>query len=123
MRRRWRRGSREDRENTDRWMVSYADFVTLLFAVFTTLYALSHLDVGKVQQFAGSVRGAFSQTAPPVTEQPPPLIPGIKPLSPDVTGLEREFQEVLAPLKDKDSITLRRDDAGADRLARRRAAV
>lgn len=112
MRRRWRRGHREDRENTDRWMVSYADFVTLLFAVFTTLYALSHLDVGKVQQFAGSVRGAFTQTAPPVRPQQPPLIAGIKPVSPDVSGLEREFQEVLAPIKDKSAISLRRDDRG-----------
>ena len=32
---------KEDRENLDRWLVSYADFITLLFAFFVMLYAVT----------------------------------------------------------------------------------
>lgn len=96
-------------DNTDRWVVSYADFVTLLFAFFTIMYALSNLDVGKVELFAGSVRSAFNRTQ---VESRAQLIEGIAPLNPDMSGMEIELQEVLDPLKDKEGITLRRDPRG-----------
>jgi chemotaxis protein MotB len=40
--RRRRRG--EDYENLDRWLVSYADFMTLLFAFFVVMYAISSIN-------------------------------------------------------------------------------
>ncbi len=43
----------------DRWMVSYADFVTLLFAFFTTLYAISKVDAAKLATMATSMNKAF----------------------------------------------------------------
>ena len=39
-------------ENHERWLVSYADFVTLLFAFFVVMFAHSNMDKDKVQQFA-----------------------------------------------------------------------
>lgn len=105
-----RRRRHQDHENVDRWMVSYADFVTLLFAFFTTMYALSHLDLGKVEMFAGSVRSAFSVNK--VDRSNTKLIEGIAPVSPDVVGIESELQEVLDPLAEKKDITLRRDPRG-----------
>jgi chemotaxis protein MotB len=54
-----RRAGRDDPENTDRWIISYADFVTLLFAFFTTMYAISAVDSKKLDQFVGSMRQAF----------------------------------------------------------------
>ena len=35
------------RENLERWLVSYADFVTLLFAFFVVMYAVSSVNEGK----------------------------------------------------------------------------
>ena len=35
----------EEHENLERWLVSYADFMTLLFATFVVLYALAQSDV------------------------------------------------------------------------------
>ena len=32
-------------ENLERWLVSYGDFITLLFATFVVLYALSQIDL------------------------------------------------------------------------------
>ena len=43
----------------DRWLVSYADFMTLLFAFFTTLYAVSTVDESKYSRVAAGLHAAF----------------------------------------------------------------
>jgi chemotaxis protein MotB len=50
---------KEEHENHERWLVSYADFITLLFAFFTVLYATAHRDLEKERQFEGSIKKAF----------------------------------------------------------------
>ncbi|MBF0442587.1 MAG: flagellar motor protein MotB [Oligoflexales bacterium] len=47
-------------ENHERWLISYADMLTLLFAVFVTLYALKE-DGEKAQDVAGSLQESFSK--------------------------------------------------------------
>src|SRR5689334_9100826 len=56
----------EKEPNHERWLVSYADFITLLFAVFVTLYAMSQTDKKKIEQVMESMRDSFgySQTSP-----------------------------------------------------------
>ena len=46
-------------ENTDRWMVSYADFVTLLFAFFVVMYAMSSVNEGKYRVLSDTMNEAF----------------------------------------------------------------
>lgn len=45
--------------NHERWLISYADFITLLFATFTALYALSKADANKAKAVADGLREAF----------------------------------------------------------------
>lgn len=45
--------------NHERWLVSYADFITLLFAFFTTLYAISTVDQKKAGKLQFSMMTAF----------------------------------------------------------------
>jgi chemotaxis protein MotB len=45
----------------DRWLVSYADFVTLLFAFFVVLYASSQVDQRKVGRLALAIQVAFQE--------------------------------------------------------------
>jgi len=47
--------------NHERWLVSYADFITLLFAFFVVLYASSQADKKKAAVVAASIKGAFQQ--------------------------------------------------------------
>lgn len=49
----------EEHENLERWLVSYADFITLLFATFTALYALGQTDKAKIQKAIESIQKAF----------------------------------------------------------------
>jgi chemotaxis protein MotB len=53
------------RSGPDRWLVSYADLVTLLLALFTTLYASSTVDQKKMSPVVNSIQEAFKN--PPVT--------------------------------------------------------
>lgn len=46
-------------DNLDRWLVSYADFITLLFAFFVVMYAISAVNEGKYKIFTTSVITAF----------------------------------------------------------------
>lgn len=52
--------------NHERWLVSYGDFITLLFAVFVTLYAMSQTDKKKVEEVIAGMRDSFgySSTSP-----------------------------------------------------------
>src|SRR5207302_7349236 len=45
--------------NHERWLVSYADFITLLFAFFVVMFASSQTDKSKAQQVSDSVRQAL----------------------------------------------------------------
>jgi chemotaxis protein MotB len=49
----------EEPVNHERWLISYADFVTLLFAVFVTMYAISRVDAQKLRTMAESMQQAF----------------------------------------------------------------
>ena len=51
----------EEPENLERWLVSYGDFITLLFATFVVLYALAQVDVSDFAKLEESLKNAFSQ--------------------------------------------------------------
>jgi chemotaxis protein MotB len=48
-----------EHENHERWLVSYADFITLLFAFFVVMFASSQTDKAKAQQVSDSVKEAL----------------------------------------------------------------
>jgi len=48
-------------ENHERWLVSYADFITLLFAFFVVMFASSQADKGKAKQVSESVTRALEE--------------------------------------------------------------
>ncbi len=100
----------EEPENTDRWVVSYADFVTLLFAFFTTMYAISHVDVGKLQRFSGSMKSAFKATRQEGANST--VIDGIKPINYADIGLERDIRAQFKKIATIDAITVERDQRG-----------
>ena len=52
----------EKHVNHERWLVSYADFITLLFAVFVVLYAMGQSDKKKVEEVMQSLQQSFGMT-------------------------------------------------------------
>ena len=58
--RRARRGNSPPGNSHERWLVSYADFVTLLLAFFVTMYAITRLDSEKMHLAQESINRALS---------------------------------------------------------------
>jgi chemotaxis protein MotB len=56
-----RRRRTRQHANHERWLVSYADFITLLFAFFVVLYASSQVDKRKVGKLALAIQVAFQE--------------------------------------------------------------
>lgn len=56
-----RRRHHEEHENHERWLVSYADFITLLFAFFVVMYSISSINEGKYKILSETLTGVFNQ--------------------------------------------------------------
>jgi chemotaxis protein MotB len=99
----------EEHDNTERWMVSYADFITLLFAFFTVMYAISHVDAGKLEKFAGSTKDAFNANSAGEKIQ---VIEEIAPVYDDFTAVEAELKKAVDALVANGYASVKRDERG-----------
>ena len=91
---RHRRKVLEDINNHDRWMVSYADFITLLFAFFVVMYSMSSVNEGKYKSLTHSLGTAFANK----TDQEKAL---------DPVQTETPFTAVQPILLDKPAVTVK----------------
>jgi chemotaxis protein MotB len=88
----------------DRWLIPYADFVTLLFAFFTALYAVTAVDATRLPSIAEGMRAAVGSEVkrPPTTGDgilpgDDALVAAEPPRQPDArAAIERELEEDLA---------------------------
>ncbi len=55
-----RRKKRIEHDNHDRWLISYADFITLLFAFFVVMYSISSVNESKYKMLGDSLSNALS---------------------------------------------------------------
>jgi chemotaxis protein MotB len=61
MMQRQRRKMLEDSHNHERWLISYADFMTLLFGFFVVMYAISSVNEGKYKVLSSALNEVFAQ--------------------------------------------------------------
>jgi chemotaxis protein MotB len=98
--------------SSERWLVSYADFITLLFAFFVVMYSAAQVDKRKVGQLATAIQVAFQQLGafptignpsalnphePGVFSNPPPA--GAVPAQEgngDLVSLRKDLEQALA---------------------------
>lgn len=107
---RYKRKKWTEEDNTDRWIISYADFITLLFAFFTVLFASSNLDQVKLQKLTGSIKNAFKvKTTEKATNS---VIEGIKPLNYKDVSLERDVRAALEKSGKIEGVHITRDERG-----------
>jgi len=126
-----------DTNNHDRWMVSYADFITLLMAFFVVMYSISSVNEGKYKTLSESLGEAFSNNGQHGNEADPIQIgtmpTAIQPISlanPATTDVEErrelsdeilkerkqlsqvsgQFEQVLSPFIDDKLVAVKRND-------------
>jgi len=104
-----RQGRIAEQENPDRWVVSNADFITLLFAFFTVLYAVSRVDSAKLGEFVGSTRAAFG---PRAAARAKPVIEGIAPVYPAAESVKRDAVRMIEMSGASGLVSVRPDDRG-----------
>ncbi len=111
-----RRIRHDTQDNHERWLVSYADFITLLFAFFVVMYALSTVNEGKYRVLSESMLSAFRNipvnVVSPLPVVVPPPVPVIQKPSAKAKAQEaakqrqrekmrdvaKDIMEVMAPL-------------------------
>ncbi|HET7047103.1 MAG TPA: OmpA family protein [Solirubrobacteraceae bacterium] len=54
------RGAHAEHENDERWLLTYADMITLLMALFMVLFSISSVNISKYQTLQQSLKAAFS---------------------------------------------------------------
>ncbi len=120
----------EENDNNDRWLISYADFITLLFGLFVVLYALSSINEGKYRVLSNALGSAFSNRVIPIQSeriQPLSLLP-IRPLPLSntrlrnveelrrererMTSIGRDILKVLAPLVGEGKVRVSQNSRG-----------
>jgi chemotaxis protein MotB len=115
----------EESDNHERWLVSYADFITLLFAFFVVMYAISSVNEGKYRVFSSSLLRAFDPrgTQPAATSdaapvlQPLPLVQrraavALRREKEYMTGIARSLQRLLAPLVSEGKVRVTQNGRG-----------
>lgn len=135
-----RRKKVEEHENHERWLVSYADFITLLFAFFVVMYSISAVNEGKYRVLSDSISAAFDPSSaglpiklsspmkPPIVDRDmqaniqsstvldnkyPEMNNGPQPTRQDRINLRkisRQVENSLADLIDDDLIRVKRND-------------
>src|SRR5918912_814607 len=53
----------EEHENHERWLITYADMITLLMVLFIVLYSISQVDLAKFRRLKEGVAGGFGGAA------------------------------------------------------------
>lgn len=87
---------KESHDNVERWMVSYADFLTLLFCFFTAMFAISNVDTHKLGKFVDSMRQAFHSAGVPANGIS--VIDGVHVFVPSDAEIESQIKEMLDSL-------------------------
>jgi len=132
-----RKHREEEHPNHERWLVSYADFITLLFAFFVVMYSISSINEGKYRILSNTLNQVFSdQASNPVAkrtldpiqvgevERSEHLLPEQPPPSPSVVDMEggqsgdeqselahasEQIERVLAPYIQDDLIAVKKE--------------
>lgn len=121
-----RRTDDDEHENHERWLVSYADFITLLFAFFVVMYAISSVNEGKYRVLSQSLGNAFGQKVPAAAPAPPPAV--VQPILPlprksrnaellrhereQMTDIARDILKALAPLVQQGKVRVMQTSRG-----------
>lgn len=102
-----RRTYLEPRINHERWLVSYADFVTLLFAFFVVMYSISQVSEQKYRELSETLNAAFMPSSSlPESSIPNETTISSSPVLANMTSLREDIMDSLSQVISLDHITI-----------------
>jgi chemotaxis protein MotB len=102
----------EEHENHERWLVSYADFITLLFAFFVVMYSISSVNEGKFRTVSDSIKAALNPIVSPASTAVPFTIGQNKAVTvnPTIESAKepavRRLREIMRSLKNQTQLEI-----------------
>ncbi|GHD56067.1 flagellar motor protein MotD [Jeongeupia chitinilytica] len=125
-----RRKHDEEHESHERWLVSYADFITLLFAFFVVMYAISSVNEGKYRVLSDALVSAFRNEVPSsisviqlpnqaqagakpkVSPSAPPRAPELEAQAKKMRGMAGDIRGALGPLIEQGKVRVTQSKRG-----------
>ncbi|HTY09881.1 MAG TPA: flagellar motor protein MotB [Bacteroidota bacterium] len=108
-----KREKHAEHDNEERWLLTYADLITLLLGLFVILYAMSKIDAGKYAQLVSAMGGVFGKEKPGILQgQPGMLQSPIPQLQNERQKIEKEIQNALGSGMKKDLVSVSQNERG-----------
>ena len=91
-----KKNRQEDHGNRDRWLITYADLITLLLIFFIVMYSMSMVDAKKFEQVAASLMSALSGRGQEILDYPgPSIIEGMSGEQLQMETIRQQLQEYI----------------------------
>ncbi|WP_045860399.1 flagellar motor protein MotB [Teredinibacter purpureus] len=100
-----RRSTIATKTNHERWLVSYSDFITLLFAFFVVMYSVSHVSESKYKVLSETLQSAFSQPVQSLAAAPVEIVENGDSLA-ALSSLEKSLSALLEGAIAKGSVSV-----------------
>ena len=118
----------DSQESHERWLISYADFITLLFAFFVVMYAISSVSETKYKKVSGALENAFSGPVPkdannqpngtlksgsnPTLEQVAKAVAEQRKQQEQMAEIAKDMRQALGPLISKGKVNISQNARG-----------
>jgi chemotaxis protein MotB len=100
-------------ENSERWLLTYADLITLLLGLFVILYAMGKIDAGKYAEMVAAMGGAFGNNQAGMLQgQKGVMQSAIPVLQNERQSIEQEIRNALNGTSQKDLVSISQNERG-----------
>jgi chemotaxis protein MotB len=103
---------RTDHENADRWLLTYADLITLLLGLFVILYGMSKIDGVKYSQMVVALGGVFGGEKGVPTGKPGIMINEVNTLQQERTKIVGEISRAVSQTANSNLVSLTQNERG-----------
>lgn len=102
-----------EHNNEDRWLLTYADLITLLLGLFVILYAMSKIDVGKYAEMVAAMGGVFGKDKPGILQGQSGMMQTAMPtLQNERQKIEQEIRNALGSGVNKELVSISQNERG-----------
>ncbi|MCX7984370.1 MAG: OmpA family protein [Bacteroidetes bacterium] len=101
----------KNEDNIDRWLLTYADLITLLLGLFVILYGMSKIDLERYEQVVSALGGVFGRESG-VFEGKKKVIEQLTPLQKERNRIQQSIQNVIGDLTTKGLVSFSQNERG-----------
>ncbi len=107
------RRNHDEEANHDRWLISYADFITLMFAFFVVMYSISSVSEGKYRVLSDSLAHVFDNTQGAASLVPTPIQ---LPIEQNIPYGQTEGENQLDEVEDSNEVEISAEESQTDEI-------